>query len=447
VTRKKLFLIIGGVLLAAAIVGANLYFRRSTAPTVQAEKVQKRDLTAIVSASGKIRPKREVNITSEVSGKVTKLEVDEGQRVKPGQFLLQIDPRQLSSAVERGDASLQAQKAGLQQATTMVEGARIALDLAKQNLKRQQDLWKDQLTTRENLDRAESEVKSRESDLQARMTDIGANEQRIRQMAADLENARYNLSRVSIDSPIEGIVTRRNVEVGETATAGFTNNPSVVLLTIADMSVVEAEIEVDETDIPSVQIGQTVEVTIDAMPDRKFTGRVTEIGNSPIQTQNTGAAGQQATNFRVVVTLNGQIPEVRPGFTCTAEITTATRTQALSVPIQAMAVRELIYDKDDKIVPQPKEDTKRRQRKTEKKTSDDDLLPGQKRKETEGVFVFRDNGAQFTPVKTGIAGDKYFEVLSGLKDGDQVITGPIASVRDLADGAEVKLEQNSDKKK
>ncbi|MBI1874036.1 MAG: efflux RND transporter periplasmic adaptor subunit [Acidobacteria bacterium] len=438
-TRNKKILI-GAivVVVGAGLVYANLRFKRQAGVTVQAEGIQKRDLEAIVSASGKIRPKRQVNITSEVSGRVTRLAVNEGDRVKTGQFLIQVDPRTLTSAVERGDASLQTQRAALQQARTQVEAARTNLALAEQSLKRQQELWNKQLTTRESLERSENELKVREAEVRTRESEITAAEQRIRQLSADLDSAKYNLSRVTIQSPITGIVTRRNVEEGETAVVGFTNNPSVVLLTIADMSVIEAEIEVDETDIPTVQIGHKAKITIDAIPDKKFDGRVTEIGNSPIQAAST-AGNQQATNFRVVVTLVDQIPEVRPGFTCTAEITTATRSKAVTVPIQAMAVRELVFDRGGNIVRAPRDEKKKR-RPIEPVASAETLPAGQTRKETEGVFVFRNDTAAFVPVKTGIAGDRYFEVLSGLNEGDRVITGPLASVRGLADGDRVKLD-------
>jgi HlyD family secretion protein len=240
-------------------------------------------------------------------------------------------------------------------------------------------------------------------------------------------------------------VTRRNIEQGEMVVIGTMNNAGTVMLTIADMSVIEAEVEVDETDIPSIRMGQPAKVTIAAMPDKSFTGKVTEIGNSPIQTTTT-QAGQQATNFKVVVTLDGQIPEVRPGFTCTAEITTATRQKVLAVPIQAMAARELIFDKDGKIVRPPKEEKKRGRAPAAGVVSAEELPPGQTRKETEGVFIFNDGTAVFVPVKTGIAGDKYFELLDGLKEGDRVITGPFASVRELADGDKVKLEEKKTKK-
>ena len=183
---------------------------------------------------------------------------------------------------------------------------------------------------------------------------------RVRQTTADLDNARYNLGQVSIDSPIDGIVTRRNIELGENVMIGTMNNAGTVLLTIADMSIIEAELEVDETDIPNVKMGQTAKVTIDAIPDKTFTAKVTEIGNSPIQA--TAAAASRATNFKVVVTIVDEIPEVRPGFTCTADITTATRKGVVAIPIQATTVRELVFDEKGNVVKPPETDKKKPQR-------------------------------------------------------------------------------------
>ena len=256
--------------------------------------------------------------------------------------------------------------------------------------------------------------------------------------SATAESARYDLSKVRIESPINGIVTRRNIEEGETVVIGTMNNAGTVLLTIADMSIIEAEVEVDETDIPSVKLGQIAKVTIDALPDQSFTGKVTEIGNSPInQTSGQQASSTQATNFKVVVTLDKEIPEVRPGFTCTAEITTAVRDSSLSVPIQATTVREVVLDDKGNVV-KPPENEKGRSRPSGMTAQAAELKPGQSRKELEGVFLVQNNKAVFTPVKTGIAGEKYFEVMSGLKEGDKVITGPFTSVRSLAEGAAVK---------
>jgi HlyD family secretion protein len=218
-----------------------------------------------------------------------------------------------------------------------------------------------------------------------------------------------------------------------------------VLLTLADMADIQAEVEVDETNMPHVSIGQNAKISIDAIPDKTFKGHVTEIGNSPLQTTTPGTTGTQATTFKVVVTLDEVVPDIRPGFTCTADITTATRAQVTAVPIPAVAVRELIYDANGQVVKQPRAD--KNGRTIEPVASAAELKPGQTRKETEGVFVVRAGRAEFTPIKMGIAGDKYFEVLSGPAQGDQVITGPFNSVRGMKDGDLVKIDQSAGVKK
>jgi HlyD family secretion protein len=423
----------------AGIGYANVAFKRTEGVTVSTESIQKRNLEAIVSASGKIQPKRFVNISADTTGRVTGLAVNEGDRVKKDQFLLQIDPRNLRSAVQRTEASLAAAKSQAEQLTLSIESARTSLKQAQDNYNRQQQLWKGGLTTREALDRAETELKMREADLRSQEQQIQTQRLRMRQEEAALETDRYNLTKVRIESPIDGIVTRRNIEEGEMVVIGTMNNAGTVLLTIADMSVIEAEVEVDETDVPSVKIGQTAKITIDAVTEKTFTGKVTEIGNSPIQT--TGQTARQATNFKVVVQLDTEIPEVRPGFTCTAEITTATRKDVISVPIQATTVREMVVDDKGEIIRAPTTEPNRRRRAGGVQASE--LKPGQTRKELEGVFVVRDGKAVFAPVTTGIAGEKFFEVLNGLKEGDKVVVGPFSSVRELADGTPVKVEQAS----
>jgi HlyD family secretion protein len=448
-TRRSILITIAIVLVGAAVVGANLWFKREKGLTVNTEVVRVRDLEAIVSASGKIQPKRLVQISAETPGRVVQLAVNEGDRVKKGDFLLLIDPRTLRTRVDSGTASLRVAEASLEQSQQAVETARVQVEQAKQNLKRQQDLWGRQLTTRESLDKAENDFKSSESALQERDKQVMAQENRIAQERASVESARYDLTKVRFESPIDGIVTRRNIQEGETAVIGTMNNAGTVLLTLADMSVIQAEVEVDETNIPSVRIGQLAKISIDAIPDRSFKGHVTEIGNSPIQTntqQGAAAAGTQATNFKVVVTLDEEVPEVRPGFTCTADITTATRQHVVSVPIPAVAVRELVYDAEGNIVREPKTD-RRRRRPSDNAASSTELEPGQARKEAEGVFVIRSGRAEFVPLKMGIAGDKYFEVLSGLKDGDQVITGPYNSVRGMTDGDLVRIDNRQNQRR
>ena len=434
--KKKIIIGLGIVVVLGGVAFANFKFKRTTGLTVNVEAVRKRKLDAIVSASGKIQPKRFVNISADTSGRVTDLAVNEGDRVTKGQFLLQIDPRNLKTRVQSGEASLGAARSSAEQLKLALESSRTQLKLAQDNYKRQQELWKGGLTTRELFERAESELRVREQDLRAQEQNVRTQQLRMDQEAATLENARTDLSKVRIESPIDGIVTRRNVEQGETAVVGTMNNAGTVLLQVADMSVIEAEVEVDETDIPIVKIGQIAKVTVDAMTGKTFTAHVTEIGNSPIQT--TGQSATQATNFKVTLQVDGVIPDVRPGFTCTAEITTATRENVLAVPIQATTVREMVVDDKGTII---REQTQPGAKGRSGGVQAAELKPGQERKEVEGVFVVRDGKAVFELVKTGIAGEKYFEVLSGLKDGDQVVVGPFSSVRTLADGAAVKVEE------
>jgi HlyD family secretion protein len=433
--KKKIVIGVVILIVLGAIGYANFRFKREEGVAVTIEAVKKRHLEAIVSASGKIQPKRNVNISADTMGRVTDLAVNEGDRVSKGEFLLQIDPRNLRTAVQRTEASLAAARSQVEQLRVAIESSRVALKQAEDNYNRQQNLWKGGLTTRETLERSESDLKLRQSDLRSQEQQLKTQQLRMESESATAASARFDLSKVRIESPITGIVTRRNIEEGETVVIGTMNNAGTVLLTIADMSVIQAEVNVDETDVPTVKLGQPAKVTIDAMPGRSFKGKVTEIGNSPILA--TATASAQATNFKVVVTLDTEIPDVRPGFTCTAEITTAVRDTALSVPIQATTVREQIVDDKGNVVRPADADAKRR-RPSAGSVQAAELKPGESRKELEGVFLVQNNKATFVPVKTGVAGDKYFEVLSGLKEGDAVVTGPFASVRELADGAPVK---------
>jgi len=432
--RKKLLIGLVIVVGLGAVIWANLNTNRTTGVDVTTEKIGRHDLEAIVSASGKIRPQRSVNISAETMGKVVGLAVNEGDTVTAGQFLLQIDPRNLQTQVNSREASLAAARSQLVETRRSLDNVRTNLKQAEDNLAREQELFKAGLTPRATLDRAENEVKLRQADLSQREQSIITQETRIRQDEAALENAQFDLGKVRISSPIAGIVTRRNIEEGETVVVGTMNNAGTVLLTVADLSVIETEIEVDETDIPFIELGQPAKIKIDAFPDREFTGRVTEVGNSAIQ--GAGAAAQRATNFKVIVTLEGEVPNVRPGFTCTTTITTATREKAVAVPIQATTVREMVVNADGSLVraAAPEGRTPAARRATTPVT----LEPGQTRKEVEGAFVVRDGHAVFTPIKVGIAGDKFFEVLDGLAEGDDVITGPFASVRTLRDGDPVK---------
>jgi HlyD family secretion protein len=435
--NKKILIGVGIVVVLGAIAFANFKFKRKEGTVVNVETIRKRDLQAIVSASGKIQPHDSVNISADTVGRVTNLAVDEGDRVKKGQFLMQIDPKLLASAAQQAEAGLAAARSSMEQLRVASESATAALKQAQDAYNRQQQLWKAGLTTKEALDTAEQQMKMRQADANSAAKQIDTQRLRMQQEEGALESAKYNLSKVRIQSPIDGIITKRNIQEGETVVVGTMNNAGTVLLTIADMSNIEAQVEVDETDIPNVLLGQKAKITIDAMPGKTFTGHVVEIGNSPIAgAGSTTSSSSQATNFLVKVKVDENIPDVRPGFTCTAEITTAVRKDAVSIPIQATTVREMILDQQGNIVRAPSGPGKRRPAAAQ--TSD--LQPGQQRKELEGVFLVQNDKAVFTPVKTGIAGEKYFEVLSGVKDGDKVIIGPFSSVRELADGSAVKVE-------
>ncbi len=425
--RKKWPWVVGLLVVLGAAAAAYSRSRQEKGTLITAETVQKRDLEAIVSASGKIEPRRSVNISAQAMGRVTRIGVREGDRVAAGQFLLQIDPVAVESAVRRDEAAVAGARTGLEQSRVQVQSAQASLDIARQGLKRQQELWQSGLTTRETLEKAEAEVQMRESDLNARTQEIRTREEQVRQQEAGLVSSRYSLSQARFESPFDGIVTRRNIEEGENVVVGTMNNAGTVLLTVADMSVIEAEVEVDETDVPLVQIGQKAIVTIDAIAGKTFPGRVTEIGNSPIQPAAGQAAAatapRTATNFKVVVTLDAGAPEIRPGFTCTADISTASKTDVVAVPIQSLTVREIEYDK-------------RRRRRTEAASSagvpvelrdaarrpagpvaPTELPVGHTRKEIEGVFMVKDGKATFVPVEVGIAGERYFEVVEGAGPG------------------------------
>lgn len=428
-TTGKVLIGVGIVALGGALVVANVKYGGQKAPKVATETIFRRDLEAIVSASGKLRPKRSVNISANTMGTITRLAVQEGDRVERGQFLLQIDPKPYRSQVQRIEA-------GLQGAQTGLDSARSNLELARENVRRKRELHGAQLIPKEALDQAESELRVREAEVHNAET-------RIAQERATLDSARHDLSKVTIDAPMTGLITHLAVEEGENAVTGTMNNPGTVLMTIADLSVIEADVEVDETDIVNVKLGQSAQVSIDALPDRKFKGHVTEIGNSAIQPQGAQATqSKQATSFSVIVTIDETVPNVRPGFTSTAEVKTARRDHALAVPIQALTAREVTLDAAGHVVHNR---TTGRRRRGQPAADADPASPGKSAgkdsKDVEGVFVIREGRALFQPIKVGIASDKYFELRSGLQEGDQVITGPYKSIRELKDGDPVAVEK------
>ena len=380
-----------------------------------------------MSASGKIQPKRLVNISADTMGKVTGLAVNEGDRVKKGQFLLQVDPRNLRSAVQSGEASLEAPRSQQDQLNATIELAPV-IKQAQDNFTRQQQLRKGGLTTREMLDRAENEVKMRQAELRSQEQQVQTQKLRIQQEQATLDSDRYDLSKVRIESPINGIVTRRNIEEGETAVVGTMNNAGTVLLTIADMSVIEAEVEVDETDIPKVQLGQEAKITIDAIPED-----VHRQGHRDRQQPDPETPGQAAPARRRP-TSRSSSPSTARFRTCALASRARPRsrrrraTTALAVPIQAMTVREMVVDGKGEIVRTPDDRKPRRRRRRAGRRSSSRASRARSWRACSSCATARPSSSPSRPASPARSISRS---LSGVKEGDNVIVGPFSSVREL----------------
>jgi HlyD family secretion protein len=407
--KKRYFLLIGIAVVVVILVLVNLKAREQRALAVQAEEVTGRDITMVISASGSIRPKRKVDISASSIGKVTKVAVREGEYVEKGQFLLQIDPVELESTVARIEAMFEASKANERQAAAQAAQARNDYERAK--------------TLLEGGYRTTQEVDAAKTNYDVAAARLEAFKQDVAQSRANLESARHNLKEVTISAPMSGIVTRRNAEEGEIAIMGTLNNLGTVLLTIADLSTIETEIEVDETEVTHMKLGDKAKVTLDAFPDTSFAGEVTEIGNSPIV--SGASATQQGVDFKVVITILDAIPKVRPGLSADAEITVAEAKGVPAIPIQSLTARR-------------KRDLKGYKASADTTNADTtNSVAGET--EVEGVFVVKDGRAQFRLVKVGISSQKYFEVVSGLKPGEKVVSGNFKAIRELKDGQRVKI--------
>lgn len=384
------------------------------APTVRVEEVERRDLVETVTANGWIRPYRSVDVQSDVMGRIVELNVAEGDAVERGQQLLRIDPTQYQAAAERARGAVSEALAREAQARAGLIRAEQAYDRARALRERDRALISDQ-----DYEQAETEAKVQRAMVEAARFGV-------EQARAALREAENQRSKTLIQAPISGIVTRLNVEEGETAIVGMMNNPGSLLLTISDLSRMEAVVQVDETDVPRIEVGDTATLEIDAFPRQRFTGLVTEIGHSSVISPTQSRAMGQSTeiDFEVVITLDSPPPTLRPDLSATADVVTATRRNALSIPIVALTVRERPLE------PVPSEDPEARAAAA---------AAAQAPVDQEGVFLLRDGRAEFTPVDVGIAGGEYFEVLAGLEEGDSVVAGPYETVRGLEDGQEVRV--------
>lgn len=419
----KKWLIGGGVVLIIAIFVVLNLVKGGSKVEVQAEDVRKRDITKTVAASGNIRSNKQLDVSASAIGKVTELAVREGDEVEEGDFLLQIDPTGYESAVDQLQASIRAGDAGLELESANLSKAEYDLANAER-LFEQQLVSEEQLrTARLNVEMSRAKVKSAREYL---------SEQR-----AYLKKARHDLREVTITAEISGTVTALNVEEGESAIMGTLNNPGTVLLTISDLSQIEAEVLVDETEVIYVRTGQSAKVTLDAYPDSSFSGVVTEVGNSAVRSQL--GLGQTSVDFKVVVAVEDSIPHVRPGLSASVEIDVAEVRDCLSVPIQCLTLRKEsdLADAPGAARPDSAGDSAAAvlgDEKAGKQRTDEEI---------EGVFVVRDGKAVFQRTVVGIAGSRYFQVLSGPAEGDRVVVGPFKAINELKNGDPVKVVEKS----
>lgn len=416
---KQTKIILGalGVLLVGGTVAQSIAKNRAKATEVRIEAAGLQDLVASVTASGQVRPRTKVDISSDITGRITRLAVKDGDTVKEGQFLLQIDPTQFEAQVQRAEAALANARASAAQ-------ARANLLQARRDLERQQQILKTnaELVSTQEIERLETQLEVNEALVEAASENV-------KQAEASLKDARFQLSRTTIYAPMTGRVTRLNVEVGETAIMGTLNKDAATLLTISDMSILETKVKVDETDVSRIGVGDTAVVQIDAFPDTTFRGEVVEISNSSVRAAGAAASTDQAIDYEVTVRILNPPSSTRPDFSSTAKIITDTRTQVLAIPIIALTVRE-----DES---QAQQDSAAGPRQTGPA-----VQVG--KRDVEGVFVVNtDNTVTFRPVKVGIAGEKHFEVIRGLEPGERIVAGTYQAIRELKDGQLVKEQEQT----
>jgi HlyD family secretion protein len=451
---KKVLIGLGAALLILIVVAVVIHQSNKGIVIVQTGKAQKQDLASIVSASGEIKPKTYVNIGANAFGKITRLYVKEGDRVKKGQLLAQLENVQSTADVDATKASLEASRTDAIAAEANLNTAKADLNRAKADSERAQLDW----SRAEGLFKAalisRAEYETRKATWETSTAGLAQAEARVAQAKAQLDSAQRHISQMGATltrasdvlqktiyaAPYAGVITNLPVREGETVVIGIQNAPGSTLMTLADMSVITAEVKVDETDIVNVRLGQPADLTIDAIPKKVFHAVVTEIGNNAIvrstgvATTQTTSSSQEAKDFKVVVTLQDPPEDLRPGLSSTAKITTATRSNIVTIPIQALTFRQQTdleaakSDKDSVQAAAPQKDASKR---------NDDI---------QGVFVIRNKKAEFVPVHTGILGTTDVEILSGLKEGDEIVTGSYKVLRTMKPGSSIKIDNTVPKK-
>ena len=452
-TKKKLLIAAVVVVGISSTVGYSIFARNRGVIAVQAGRVSRQDLTQTVSANGEIKPKKDVNVSSNMMGRIDRLPVKEGDRVRTGDLLVQLESIQSEADVKAAEASLDAAQADVEGMAASIRSADAAVNSAKADLARseadlaraKQDLDRDELMTKEGLiakqqhdktkadyeiavaalNSAKAHLAQAEAQAAQSLNQRDSTFTRIAQQRASLTRAKDQYSKTTIRSPLDGVITYLPVNEGEIAIVGVQNSAGTVLMTIADMSVITAEVQVDETDIVNVKIGQEARVKVDALGDKVLMGHVSEVGNSALNrsgsttTSTTTGAGQEAKDFKVVVTLDDPPQELRPGLSATATIVTATRQNVLTIPIQALTIRE--FDADGKT---PSVETQPDPNAAPNADKDRKADLNKKKTEKEGFFTVKNGIALFRAVKTGITGTTDIEVLDGIGENEDIVTGP-----------------------
>ena len=411
-SKKMKWGIVGAVVVGAVAIFATTAARRGEQPTeVRIEAVDSRDLVASGTASGQVQPRTKVDVAADISGRIVRLAVKEGQMVKRGDFLLQIDPEQYEAAVQRAEAGLSSAKAQAAQARANFLQAKRSYDRNVEIRKTNAQLVSD------------AEIEQTRTQMEVNQALLEASDFNVEQSNASVRDAKNSLGKTTIRAPMSGRITRLVVEQGETAVPGTFNKDAATLLTISDMSILETIVKVDETDVARIAVGDSSVVQIDAFPDTTFIGKVVEISHSSVRGAATGATTEQAVDYEVRIQLLNPPTDTRPDFSATAKVVTDIRPKALSIPIIALTVRENEElqgaDSAVRVGTTPVKEVGKR--------------------DVEGVFVVgADNKVTFRPVKVGIAGDRYFEVLTGLTAGERIVGGTYQAIRELKDGALVK---------
>jgi HlyD family secretion protein len=465
VKRKKLVFIALGVIVVA--IAALVAVRKSRAGivTVQTGRTARQDVTSVVTASGEIKPRNYINIGANAQGIITALLVKEGDRVRKHQVVARIEAVQAQADVKASEAAVNsaladsaAAEAGLKAMDDAVATAQATVDRAKTDLERTklfyqraEDLYRAKLIAKQEYDQRKADYDSAAAavrEAQARVdqakaqraqgaSQLAAAQRRVAQIRAQLARVADVLAKHDAVAPLEGIVTNLPVRVGETVVPGIQNSSASTIMTIADMSLITAEVKVDETDIVNVKLDQLADITIDAIPNKTFKGHVIEIGNTAIL-RSTGLAAsqsavssQEAKDFKVVIALDSPPDEIRPGLSCTSKITTAVRKNVVTVPLQALTVRQ-------------RGDLESQEKKSVQAATQPDPAAEKKRKEElQGVFVIKGDTAVFRQVDTGITGSTDIEVTKGLEPGEEIVTGSYKVIRTLRNNARIKVDNKT----